>query len=207
MLEKGEIVPNTDISIKDKKTITRTVSYLDSMDYIDDIGWLPDKIFHYGNFKNTFGFDETYDDTGQGADGSQMAILDWDRSPALNIENYDRMVSVYIDDDQKKGTGTVIPVEIDQHNYVLKNVFDEKEIYLVLVDENNRELIRFDAKKAFNRILDNQKELKGENGTLSVDQATVTKENDRVRISIVANNIHYYDSKYNAELYVFIQIK
>ncbi len=208
MLEKGEIVPNTDISIKDKKTITRTVSYLDSMDYIDDIGWLPDKIFHYGNFKSTFGFDETYDDTGQGADSSQMAILDWDRSPALNIENYDRMVFVNIDDYQKKGAETVIPVEIDQNNYVLKNVSDEKEIYLVLLDENDRELIRFDAKKAFYRILDNQKELKGEKDTISVDQATVTKENDRARMSIVANNIHYYDSKYTtAELYVFIQIK
>ncbi|RST59761.1 DUF4153 domain-containing protein [Siminovitchia terrae] len=206
MLENGEIVPNADISTKDKKTITRTVSYLDSMDYIDGIDWLPDKVFHYGNFKNTFGFEETYDETDVGKNDNQSAYLDWERSPSLNIENYDRMVNLYVNGYQKtKDVGTVIPLKIDNKNYKLKNLVDEENIFLILVDESDQELIRFDAKKAFERIFDNQKELKGEN--LSVKEATVTEENDAVRMSIVTNNVDYYNSRYDADLYVFIQIK
>lgn len=207
MIENGEVVPNADITTKDKKTITRTVSYLDSMDYIDDIDWLPDKIFHYDNFKNTFGFEEVYDETGYGGDG-QFAHLDWNRSPTLNIENYDRMVHLYYDPYQmEKDAESAIPVEIDNKHYKLMQVSDEEDIYLSLADEKGQELIRFDAKQAFDKILNNQEELKGGKDSLTVEQATVTEENDVVRMSIVANNVDYYNSKYNADIYVLIQIK
>ncbi|WP_235872297.1 DUF4153 domain-containing protein [Siminovitchia acidinfaciens] len=207
MLENGEVVPNADISTKDKKTITRTVSYLNSMDYIDDIDWLPDKVFHYDNFKNTFGFEEVYDETGHGGD-SQFAHLDWDRSPTVNIKNYDRMVHLYFDPYQReKDAEAAIPVEIDNKNYKLKQVSDGEDIYLSIADDKDQELIRFDAKKAFDQILENQTELKGENDSLTVEEATVTEENDAVRMSIVVNNVDYYNSNYNADLYVLIQLK
>lgn len=208
MLEDGKVVPNADISTKDKKTITRTVSYLDSMDYIDDINWLPDNVFYYGNFKDTFGFEEVYDEEGRRQDDSRFAYLDWDRSPMVNIENYDRMVHLYIDPYEKKQDAAAgIPVEIDNQTYKLKKVIDGKDIYLILVDGENQELIRFDAKKAFDQILENQKELKGDNDNLTVEKATVTEENDAVRMSIVANSVDYSNSRYNADLYAFIQIK
>ena len=73
MLEKDTIVPNSAVSKEDKKIITHTVSYIDSMNYANEIDWLPDNVFYYDNFKKTFGFEEVYDQKQR--DGSRAIRL------------------------------------------------------------------------------------------------------------------------------------
>ncbi|MBS4204398.1 DUF4153 domain-containing protein [Lederbergia citrea] len=200
MLENGKVVPNPNISIEDKRMITRTVSYLNNLNYTDEIDWLPEKIFYYDNFSKTFGFEETYDQPSDRTEG-KFAHLDWERSPAVNIENYDRMIHLYFQGSQ---TDLKIPIEIDSQTYTLKNDSEN----LILVDEENKELLRFDMKKAIDQIFENQ--LEGDSGKedmLTAEKLMVTQENDQVKMTILANSVDNYGSQYNADLFVFLKIK
>ncbi|MFK4998429.1 hypothetical protein ACI2OX_17195 [Bacillus sp. N9] len=77
--------------------ITKTASYLDSVNYNDKSGWLPDKLFYYDNFKKTFGFDPVYDGYINGRSNQMhFAHLDWNQNPIINIDGYERMVHLYI---------------------------------------------------------------------------------------------------------------
>ncbi|MBS4223751.1 DUF4153 domain-containing protein [Lederbergia citrea] len=203
MLENGKVVPNSNISIEDKRMITRTVSYLNNLNYTDEIDWLPEKIFYYDNFSKTFGFEETYDQPSDRTEG-KFAHLDWERSPAVNIENYDRMIHLYFQGSQ---TDLKIPIEIDNHTYTLKNDSGSHPT-LILVDEKNKELFRFDMKKAIDQIFENQ--LEGDSGKedmLTAEKLMVTQENDKVKMTILANSVDNYGSQYNADLFVFLKIK
>jgi hypothetical protein len=203
MIENEKIVPGTDVSSKDKKTITSTVSYLDRMQYTSHIAWIPDNIFYGDNFEDTFGFHEVYDKSDEGASNGQFANLDWNKRPALDIAGYDRMVNLYINSQQgDEAQGAAASATIKGTDYSLSKVSDGDGIYLLLSDDDGQELMKFDAKKAFNKMLK-----AGENGDLNVEQATVTEENDAVRMSIVANSVSHYDSGYDADLYVLIEIK
>src|SRR5699024_7711097 len=95
MLEDGEIVPNEDISEKDQTTITMTVSYLNQLDYIQDITWLPDSISQPNEFEETFGFEEEYEVTNYEDNDFESVYMDWDTAQAFDIQEYDQMV--YLD--------------------------------------------------------------------------------------------------------------
>ena len=75
MIENDTIVPNSAVSKEDKKIITHTVSYIDSMNYANEIDWLPDNVFYYDNFKKTFGFEEVYDQLSNGMAQGQSAFF------------------------------------------------------------------------------------------------------------------------------------
>lgn len=203
MLEDNIVIPNANISNEDKKIITRTVSYLDSLNYVKDIAWLPDKVFYYNNFKLTFGFDEVYE---QLTPENQYAYLEWDRNPTVNIEEYDRMIHVYINS-SKSGVDNelTIPIETDGQEYTLTKQPDGDYIAISILDKNDEELIRFDTQEIFDNMLGNDQEGKG--NTLTVEKATITKENDLVRMSILVNSIEGYDGQYSADVYVFLEIK
>src|SRR5699024_11229934 len=64
MLEDGEIVPNEDVSEKDQTTITMTVSYLNQLDYKQDIPWLHESISQPYEFEVHVVYeDDAYDTT------------------------------------------------------------------------------------------------------------------------------------------------
>ncbi|MBS4194297.1 DUF4153 domain-containing protein [Lederbergia citri] len=198
MLQNGKVVPNSDISIDDKRTITRTVSYLNNLNYLDEIDWLPEKIFYYDKFNKTFGFEETND---QPIDRTEekFAHLDWYRSPVVNIENYDRMIHLYFQNSQ---TDLKIPIEIDNKTYSLKNDSEN----LILMDEK-QEIFRFDMKKAIDQIFENQPESDSGKDMLTTEKMMVTQENDKVKMTILATSVDNYGSQYNADIFVFLKIK
>lgn len=198
MVDDKKIVPKSDIPTKDKETITSTVYYLEDMHDINQIDWLPNNVIYGENFKKTFGFDETKEETGEAVDDSQFVNLDTTSNFTLDIGGYDRMVRLVIDD----GAEAAIPMKINGAKYQLKKEVDDRNIYLTLADDHDQELLKFNAKEAFNDILQ-----EGEKGSLTVDEARVTDANDEARISIVADSIDYNDGNYNADLYVLLEIK
>ena len=58
MLENNKIKPNASIPEKDKQTITSTMNYLNYMEYLDKVEWLPADFDLYNDFHDTFGFHE-----------------------------------------------------------------------------------------------------------------------------------------------------
>lgn len=204
MFKNGQIVPNSAISAEDKKTITRTVSYLDSMNYLEKIDWLPNKIFYDDHFKNTFGFDEVYDDTGRDNE-AQYAHLDWDQSPVMNVEQYDRMIHLNIY--SKENSRKEIPIEMNNANYTLTKQLNGKYTNLHLVDEHDEELMRVNTKEVFDEILGNEESYGGKGKALSVKKATVSRESDKVRMDFLITSVDRYDDQYYAELFVFLKIK
>ena len=70
------------------------------------------------------------------------------------------------------------------------------------MNENEEELIQLDAEAVFTKILGQY------NGNeMSVEEATITQENDKVKLSIVVKTVDRYDDAYNADIYMFINIK
>ena len=209
MLENDTIVPNSAVSKEDKKIITHTVGYIDSMNYADEIDWLPDNVFYYDNFKKTFGFEEVYDQLSNGTAQGQSAYLDWNHNPVLNIEDYDRMIHMNIYSSQAEmDSEQPIPIEKDGMSYILTKQLVGDYFTISLMDENEEELIQFDTMEIFNKLLENNPEgYEGKGNTLTVEKATIIQENDRVKMSILVNSVDVYDAEYSVDFYVLFKIK
>lgn len=205
MLEENTIVPNANVSKEDKMMITRTVSYLDSMGYSTEIEWLPDKIYYYGNFKKTFGFEEVYEQR-DGVD-SQFAYLEWEKNPVVPIEGYDLMIHMYTNSAESSKVKE-IPLEKDGKSYTLEQKRDGDFFILSVIDEEGTALIQFNTKEITDKILyENEQSLDNKGDMLTVEDATLTQENDQVKLSVLANSVDAYDGQYSADFYLFLQIK
>ncbi|MFD1706137.1 DUF4153 domain-containing protein [Siminovitchia sediminis] len=206
MFENGEVIPNGDISTEDKQRITKTVSYLDRMDYTKRIDWLPDNIFYNNQFKDTFGFEEVYVEP-DGEKGSQYAHLDWEQSPVVNVEDYDRMLHLTIFDHEEKDSGKEIQFEVQGAEFTLVQGWEENDSVIRLINEQGNEFIQVQAKEVFDEILGDEKSSGGQGKELSVESATVTRENDQVRFDFLIQSVDRYNDQYYADMYVFIQVK
>lgn len=207
MLENNKIIPNSSISTADKRMITKTVSYIDSMNYANKIDWLPDHIFYYDNFKKTFGFIEVYDQSNGLETQNQFAYLDWNLSPVLNIENYDRMIHLNINSSEV-GTDQAIPITKGGRSFTLSKQPKGDTFIIRLMDKQDKELIQMDTKEIFNEVLKNyQESAEGKGNMLTVEKATVTKENDQIKMSVLVNSAEFYNSQYNGDFYVLLKIK
>lgn len=203
MLQDQQIVPNEKISLKDKKTITRTVSYLDRMNYTKAIDWLPEKIMYDSNFKSTFGFDEVYDEPGLKMTDYQSAYLEWERSPVVMIKGYDLMIHVNANSEEFRGSEKEIPLKIDGENYSLKQEKDGDFFVIRIIDAHQKELIQFNTKQITDKILNDHQE----KDTLTVDKATVPIENNNVKLKVVVNSVEKMDDQYTGDFYIFLHLK
>lgn len=208
MLKDGKIIPNDAIPTEDKQRITTLVTYIDSMDYADDIDWLPDKIFYFDHFKNTFGFDPVYEDFGYTSE-NQFAYLDWERNPVVNIEAYDQMIHVNVNTPQKDIDENIeIPFKQGGKDYTLKKQADGDYNTLTVIDRNGTELIRFNTKEIFGKILkDNPQTYEGKGNMLTAEQATLIHENEQVKMGILVISAEAYPPQHNADIYVFLKVK
>ena len=209
MLVQNEIVPNADISIEDKRKITKTVQYIASMDYDKDLDWLPDNLLYTESFEHTFGFAEEYEDVDLKGSKGQSIYLDWGASPIADIENYDRMIHVYVNS-PKSGAKLQddVSFEKDGHTYTLSQVEEDGNVVLVLTNEKDEELLRIITKDVLKTILDkNVPKANNSYKTLSVKDATAFEETKTIRAKMIVNGIDYYDGQYNGDLYLFIDFK
>ena len=201
MLENNKILPNESISNKDKHTITNAINYLGRMEYTKKIAWLPDDFNAYEDFSDTFGFKE-YQDPDNYNQGVYLSI---EQFTPINIKGYDTFVQtdIYMSDQNRKET--IFDIEKDGKKYTLLRDFKEDQMDLTLMGEN-QELIRFKTQEIYDKFYhyNSMKSL------ISVEEATFTKENDNVKMTIVVQNlgIDKTNEKYNnALLFVFVQVK
>lgn len=201
MLEKNRIQPNSSISNKDKKTITSTVSYLYEMGYTKNIEWLPANFNAYEDFYDTFGFRE-YEEQ---LNVNQPIYLNLQQPAPIAITGADTFVQVDINMSDKNGDRTICELQKEGKTYTLFKDFTKEGAVLTLAKEN-QELISFHTQEIFDRFYN----ASAAKGLISAKEATFIKENDRAKITIVAQNVNIekQDEQYNSlVLYVFIQIK
>ena len=202
MLDHNKIKPNESISDKDKQTITNAIYYLSMMEYTKQIKWLPEDFDAYTDFQNTFGFKEYQEPT----DSIQPVYLSLEQSAPITITGYDFFVQtdIYLSDQSKDEK--VYDIEKDGKTYSLLRDYQEDQIDLIVMGENDLELIRFETQEIYDKFY-NYSSMKG---LISLEEATFTKENDIAKITIVVQNVGIEKSmgqNNNALLFVFVQIK
>lgn len=195
MLQDGAIIPNGEISTEDKRKVTETVRYLEWMQYTTKIDWLPENLYNGNRFEQTFGFHEVYDE-GNDVYNGKSAYLEWESDAGLNIEGYDQMLRLPVN---QGGNVTAIPLKIRDTAYQLKEMIEDGEVYLLLT-AGEQMLMRFNVTEAVNEIV-------GNSGALTVEEATVTEENESVRMTIIADYIDVYDGRLSGQVYLLIEMK
>lgn len=201
MLENDIILPNSTISDEDKIVITQTIGYLERMGYTDEIDWLPTNLYSNNKFREVFGFTEVYNQGTDDLNQSQSAYLNWAQNPVVKIADYQHMVSLNIH--SNNDSEEEINIEQDGATYkVVKRYNEVGVISIRIMNDNEEELIQLDTEAIFTEILGqyNGKEM-------SIEEATIIQENDKVKMSIVAKSVDRYDDEYNADFYLFINIK
>lgn len=204
MIQNGTIVANASISEHDKKIITRTVHYLSRLDYVTQIEWLPDDIISSPQFEKTFGFNEQFDDSDSMVDYEYRYVyLDWEENLILDIEAYDTLMQLhYAYDVQIDEQRDSLEFSVKDTNYELVQIVADGEIILRLNDEHGNELLSVDMINTFEQIFQ-----KGDEGVLSLEEATQITENEKARFSFIVNNLDYFETTYQGDMYVLIKIK
>lgn len=202
MLADGMIVPNAEVSDKDKKVITSTVNYLDRMDEVKNVDWLPNNLYGASSFQSMFGFDQVYEDNYDGMSEGKYVYLDWERDQVLDVAGYDQMAHLFIGNAKFETSEAQIDLEKEGISYRLVNKLEDDFHVIRLLDENDAELLFFNTAEIFESLLG-----KSYDGGMTVAEATITAENDRAKIGVVTLSADRYGEQYNAEMYVFVKIK
>ncbi|EKN70838.1 hypothetical protein BABA_03204 [Neobacillus bataviensis LMG 21833] len=202
MIENNQIRPNESIPAEDKQIITDTIQYLQMMGYTKKIAWLPDDFNAYNDFQDTFGFKE-YQKPGQ---VNQSVYLNMVQKTPITITGFDTFATIEINMTEKNRAGKIFDFKKQGKTYSLLKEFHKDQLVLSLRGANDQTLINFHTQEIFDKFYDYQPSA----GQITAEEATFTKENDRVKMTIVVQNvgIEKQDKQYNnAMLLVFVQIK
>ncbi|MDQ1146002.1 MFS family permease [Bacillus sp. SORGH_AS 510] len=203
MLENNKIKPKEAIPDEDKKTITKTVYYLDEMGYTKNISWLPKDFKVYEDFSETFGFKEYQEPVDE--DFKQPVYVNLDPSTPISITGYDLFVQTDVNMYDKQQNQKICVIKKDEKSYTLMKNFNKNRIDIKVKSENGQELLTFNTKEIYDKFYNYQ----GMKEQISAEEATFTKENDLVKMTIVVQNLNIdkQNNQYDALLFVFVQIK
>ena len=126
----------------------------------------------------------------------------------VGITDFDMMVHQYLY--YNSGDPNImedISLEAEGQSYILTKKIVGNYYTLILKDAADQELIRYDTKELFDTILANAGSSGFDKGNLRVENATVTVENDKVRMKILAVSLNSYQETNDGEIYLFIEFK
>lgn len=201
MLEGNKIIPNASIPDEDKIKISQTIDYLASMNYSKEIEWLApyNQRLNY-QFEEVVGFEPVYDESSFSSNQSYYATIDWKGSPLLSIEDYDKMI-VFSQYDSP--TLSAIDFEVEDSTYDIISKNEDNTTNLSLINEQNDTLITIDLQETIDQVAASAQT----KNVITLEEATVTTENEEAKMNIVFTSIDIYDNQYNSEFYLFIDIK
>src|SRR5699024_8627473 len=132
----------------------------------------------------------------------ESVYMDWDTAQAFDIQEYDQMVYLdinmqYPEEDENQPN----PLKINGTNYNLQKEITNDKINIHL-EKNDQQLINFDVDESLSEILYSEN-----TDAVSKEDATVTEENEDVKLTLVATSITYDGSGYTGEVYLFVEIK
>lgn len=202
MLINNEVKPNASIPNEDKEKITLAINYLVMMDY--ELDFLPKDFDLYKDFSKTFGFEEYRDPSDV---NQEYIFVSLPQPTAIHIDGYDTMVQLSFYSNQDGIEEEAVDFEKAGQSYQLATEKNKDTVYIKLLDEHKKEIIKFNTEEIFDRFFDvpSGKEF------ISVEEATFTTENDKAKLTIVVESAEIQkDSSYpyrSAVVNVFIQFK
>lgn len=182
MMENNKVVPNSNISKEDKEIIIQAINYLREVDYKENLREVIKDSYGYTDFNKTFGFDYGYNDTSIYYNFNLLA------GEFIDISNYDIFVTTYM----QSGIATDSSIKIGDFDYngiiyTLRKIDDNGQGSFVLFDNRMEEIIRISNDDIINHFLSYNEEYK----ELTQEEAKVSKENDKARITIVVQNLYF----------------
>ena len=199
MFDKEKIIPNADITDKDKETIISSVQYLNRMGYTRNIAWLKNiNDNYYTDFKPTFGFD-MYE---QAKNISKNVSVMRDQSTPIPITGYDFILHGSVSNNG--GSFNKVSFQKDGVNYSLR--FDSTPNQVLILEKEEKELLQLDVMDIYNKY-------SNENGQISAStkDVTFTEENTAAILTVVADdiNINEWDTGkgLQADIYVLVKLK
>ncbi|MDK2780245.1 MAG: hypothetical protein PWP61_542 [Trichococcus sp.] len=208
MLVDDAIVPKSDVSLSDKIVITKLASYIDNMGYNKEVAYLPNDFNVYSDFSDTYGFDMTYSETEYPQGEGEFVYLNWEANPVVGIAGFDVMLHQYLYySEVETSTGETTDFEADGQQYQLEKRLDGSYYVLVLKDAAGEELLAYNTEELYDTIFEKSTTSGFDKGNLTVEDATITTENDRIRMTILVNSLERMPDFVGGDLYLFIEFK
>lgn len=208
MLQDDQIIPNAALSEEDKQVISSTMNYLIMMEYTKSIAYLGEGFDPNKDFYDTFGF-YRYDES---LHGQSSIYLFLDQQSPINVEDYDVFVVVNFYYQEDNPAPEVCSFEKTEKTYTLSKSATPEPGMLQLIDKEGQELISINMQDVFNHFdtsASGNYQINKE--AISAEEATVTQENDKVKITLVAVNLNIDKSNtgqlYSGDFYTLIKIK
>ncbi|MGI6623704.1 MAG: DUF4153 domain-containing protein [Acetivibrionales bacterium] len=205
MLAGNTIKPGPSISKEDKKKIADSLGYLNRMDYIDKIPFIPAGFNYYSDFDKTFGFNQY----GIDAEIPKFVYLKLVDDAMIRVAGYDAMASTSINIPGRSGEEEIIGIiTTSGKSFTLKKRYTPEDNIIVLVGEDATEKISFSANRIFDAFAEIQSGVKD---TISLEEATFSEENENAAITVVVQTLSMENVSsggyYNADAYILVKIK
>ena len=100
-------------------------------------------------------------------------------------------------------TLSAIDFEVENSTYDIISKNEDNTTNLSLINEQNDTLITIDLQETIDQVAASAQT----KNVITLEEATVTTENEEAKMNIVFTSIDIYDNKYNSEFYLFIDIK
>jgi hypothetical protein len=204
MLVEGEIMPNSELEEGEREKITETTRYLNSMDYIGDIEWMPEDFDYYRDFEEVFGFSSYVYSESKG----DYIYVSTNTDRVLDISGYDWFIQTHVaySEDDDRVPEEYIFVDEEKEYTVVKET-NEEDFSISVYDSNNKKIIDITGSEIIAKFEDNYQKSE----TIPLEEAQVVSENDKGAINVVIQYLDIYNSdeeyRYNAEIYLLVKIK
>jgi hypothetical protein len=174
------------------------------MNYTKNIDYLPKDFKVYEDFYDTFGFKEYQEPMEKVNQGVYLGLA----QPApVKITGYDLFVQTDIyRKEGSSGDGKICDFTKNGKKYVLIRDAKKEQFTVKSDGDNGQALLTFNMQEIYDRF-SNYQAMKD---TISVKDATFTKENSQAKITIVVQNVgieSQHPENNNALLNVFVAIK
>jgi MFS family permease len=203
MLQNGGIIPKSDVSDQDKKNISRGVSYLNSVNDLDKLAFLPNNFDYSIDFKNVFGFDLYH-----ASDGNNYISKEYQLDPMLPIDTkgYDYLLTTSIHSSDRANRD-ISNVTIDDQVYKVSIINIQGEEKKMQYQAGDTVIMSISLTQLCNKIAGYKTEI----GILAPEKLTFDFENNDVKVRIIFRYASIYANNspinHNAEFYILYSVK
>lgn len=182
MLVNNEIIQTETITKEDKEKIINATRYLYQMNYLDEVTYLS-KIEGYPNYNDIFGFNEY-----EYSDQSKYINITLLANESIEVSGYDVFLDTYLEmGNNLESKKQISEFDLNGAVYRLSRISNEDISNIVLTDNYENELIHISMEE----IIDHFKEYSSEYNEITKEEATISKENDKAKITVVIKNLNY----------------